>query len=69
MAKKQISPRLKFQTMMEVLSWEKSHGQVAKPYEIHPRAGTIRPDSIGVWKKQFLEQGSEVFARYDTGQQ
>jgi transposase len=62
MAKKQISPKLKFQVVLEVLSGEKSPGQVAKQYGIHP-------NSIGVWKKQFLERGSEVFAQDDTVQQ
>ena len=60
MAKKQISPKLKFQVVLEVLSGEKTPGQIAKQYGIHP-------NSIGVWKKQFLERGSGgVFAQDDT---
>ena len=62
MAKKQISPKLKFQVVLEILTGEKSPGQIAKQYGIHP-------NSVGVWKKQFLERGSEVFAQDDTVQQ
>ena len=62
MAKKQISPKLKFQVVLEILTGEKSPGQIAKQYGIHP-------NSVGVWKKQFLERGPEVFAQDDTVQQ
>lgn len=62
MAKKQISAKLKFQVVLEMLTGEKSPGQIAKQYGIHP-------NSVGVWKKQFLERGPEVFAQDDTVQQ
>ncbi len=55
-AKKQISAKLKFQGVLEMLSGEKSSGQIAKQYGVHP-------NSFGVWKKQFLERGSEIFAQ------
>jgi transposase-like protein len=61
-AKKQISAKLKFQVVLEMLTGEKSPGQIAKQYGIHP-------NSVGVWKKQFLERGPEVFAQDDTVQQ
>ena len=39
-----------------MLSGEKSPGQIAKQYGVHP-------NSFGVWKKQFLERGSEILAQ------
>ena len=39
-----------------MLSGEKSNGQIAKQYGVHP-------NSFGVWKKQFLERGSEISAQ------
>ena len=62
MAKKQISAKLKFQVVLEMLSGEKSPGQIAKLYGVHP-------NSVGVWKKQFLERGSEIFAQDNAAQE
>ena len=62
MSKKQYSPKLKFQVVLEALSGEKTPGQIAKQYGIHP-------NSVGLWKKEFLERGAEVFARDGTVQQ
>ena len=42
-----------------MLSGEKSNGQIAKQYGVHP-------NSFGVWKKQFLERGSEISAQENT---
>ncbi len=52
--KRQISPRLKFQVVLEALKAEKTVGQIAKAYNVHPVA-------VGLWKKQFLERGPEIF--------
>ena len=61
-AKKQISPKLKLQVVLEVLSGERSPGQIAKKYGVHP-------NSVGVWRKQLLERGSENFAQYNAVQE
>lgn len=52
--KKKYSPRLKFQVVLEVLKGEKTITQAAKAYGVHPI-------TVGQWKKEFLERGSEVF--------
>jgi len=61
-AKKQISAKLKFQVVLEMHSGEKSPGQIAKLYGVHP-------NSVGVWKKQLLERGSEIFAQDNAAQE
>lgn len=43
------------------LSWTDSPG-IAKQYGIHP-------NSVGLWKKQFLDRGPELFAEDSTVQQ
>ena len=53
MAKK-YPPKLKFQVVLELLQGEKTIGQIAKAYGVHP-------NSIHKWKKEFLEKGPEVF--------
>lgn len=50
------SPKLKFQVVLEALSGERSPGQIAKAYGVHA-------NSIGLWKKAFLERGPEIFGR------
>jgi transposase len=61
-ARKRYSPKLKFQVVLEALTGEKSPGQIAKQYGIHP-------NSVGLWKKQFLERGAELFAQDDSVQE
>ena len=56
---KRYSPKLKFQVVLEVLSGEKTPGQVAKAYGVHP-------NSVSAWKRAFLEKGPEIFARDGT---
>jgi transposase-like protein len=51
---KSYSAKLKFQIVMEVLTEEKSQAQVARAYGVHP-------NSVGTWKRIFLEKGPEVF--------
>ena len=51
---RKISPRLKFQVVLELLSGERTPAQIAKAYGVHP-------NSVGLWKKRFLEQGPQVF--------
>jgi transposase len=53
---KRYPPKVKFQVVLEVLSGEKTSGQVAKAYGVHP-------NSVSAWKRAFLEKGPEVFAQ------
>ena len=62
MARKRYSPKLKFQVVLEALTGEKTPGRIAKQYG-------IQPNSVGLWKKQFLERGAELFSRDDTVQE
>ena len=62
MARKRYSPKLKFQVVLEALTGEKTPGQIAKQYGIHP-------NSVGLWKKQFLVRGAEIFTEDDSVQE
>ena len=62
MVRKRYSAKLKFQVVLEALSGEKTPGQIAKQYGIHP-------NSVGLWKKQFLERGAELFSQDDSVQE
>ena len=62
MVRKRYSPKLKFQVVLEALSGEKPTGQIAKEYGIHP-------NSVALWKKQFLEKGPELFSQDSTVQE
>lgn len=53
------SPKLKFQIVLELLQDEKTAGQVAKAYGVHP-------NSASTWKRTFIEKGPEVFAKDST---
>ena len=53
---KRYTAKFKFQVVMEVLTGEKSTGQVAKVYGVHP-------NTVNAWKRTFLEKGAEVFAQ------
>jgi len=59
MAKKWYSPKVKSQVVLEALTGEKTPGQIAKQYGIHP-------NSVGLWKKEFLERGAELFSEDGT---
>lgn len=54
-AKGHITPKVKFQVVLEALMGDKTLGQIAKAYGVHPI-------SVGLWKKTFLERGAEIFA-------
>ena len=62
LARKRYSPKLKFQVVLEALAGEKTPGQIAKQYGIHP-------NSVALWKRAFLERGPELFAEDSTVQQ
>ena len=52
---KRYTPRFKFQVVLEILEGQKTIGQIARAYGVHPI-------TLGQWKKDFLERGTEVFA-------
>lgn len=56
---KRYSPQLKFQVVMELLQGDKTVGQVAKAYGVHP-------NTASAWKRTLLEKGPEVFAQDST---
>ena len=51
---KSYPPKLKFQIVLEALKGERTVGQIAKAYGVHP-------NSVNKWKQEFLENGPEVF--------
>ncbi len=51
-AKRQVSPKVKSQVVLEALTEDKTLGQIAKAYGVHPI-------SVGLWKKTFRERGAE----------
>jgi len=53
---RRYTAKFKFQVVMEMLSGEKSAGQVAKVYGVHP-------NTVNAWKRSFMEKGAEVFAQ------
>ncbi len=55
-SRKRISSKLKFQVVLEHLTSEKTPGQIAKAYGVHP-------NSIGLWRKTLMARGPEVFER------
>ncbi len=56
---KTYSPKFKFQVVLEMLAGERTPAQIARAYGLHP-------NSLGLWKKAFLERGPELFARDTT---
>lgn len=61
MAKRPYTARFKFQVVMEALRKQKKVGQIARAYKIHPAL-------LGLWKKEFLKRGPEVFGGNDSVQ-
>ncbi len=59
---KRYSAKLKFQIVMELIQGEKTAGEVAKVYGVHP-------NSASAWRRQFLEKGPEIFAEDNTLQE
>ena len=56
---KRYPAKLKFQVVLELLHGDKTSGQVAKAYGIHP-------NTAHKWKEQFLENGAEVSSQEGT---
>ena len=59
MVKRKYTAKFKFQVVLEILRGQKEIGQVARAYGVHPI-------TLGLWKKEFLEHGPEVFGGSDT---
>ena len=53
---KRYPPKLKFQVVLELLKGDKTPSQVARAYNVHP-------NSAGLWKREFLEKGPEIFSK------
>ena len=53
---RRYSAKLKFQVVTELLSGDRTTPQVAKAYGIHP-------NTASAWKKTFLENGPDIFAK------
>lgn len=56
---RQYSAKLKFQVVLEALKGEKTPGQIAKAYRVHP-------NSVGIWRRWFLERGPSLFERAES---
>lgn len=56
---KRYPAKLKFQVVLELLQGDKTPGQVAKAYGIHP-------NTAGKWRQEFLANGAEVFSQEGT---
>ena len=56
MARRRYTPKLKAQVVLE---GDKTPGQVAKAYGVHP-------NSVVLWKRRFIERAPEVFAEETT---
>ena len=59
MARRKYSAKFKFQVVMEVRRGQKEAGQAARAYGVHPI-------TLGLWKKEFMEHGPEVFGGSET---
>jgi hypothetical protein len=53
--KRQVSPKVKFQVVLDTPTEDKTLGQIARAYGVYPI-------SVGLWKKTSLERGAEIFA-------
>jgi transposase len=53
---KRYSAKFKFQVVTELLTGDKSPGQIAKAYGVHP-------NTVNAWKKAFFEKGPEIFSQ------
>jgi transposase len=58
--RRKYSAKLKFQVVLEAICGEKTPGQIAKAYGVHP-------NSVGLWKKAFLERGPTIFENDSQG--
>lgn len=60
--KRVLNPNFKFQVVMEVLQNQQKQVEIARQYDLSPRV-------VCLWKKHFLEQGPDIFARSNPDKQ
>jgi len=53
---KRYPPKLKFQVVLELLKGDRTPNQVSRAYNVHP-------NSAGLWKRELLEKGPEIFSK------
>ena len=53
---KRYSAKLKFQVVTELLTGDKTAGQIAKVYGVHP-------NTVNAWKQAFFEKGPDIFSQ------
>jgi len=56
---KRYSPRFQFQVVLEVLKGDRDAVEIAHVYDLHPT-------TVARWKREFLENGAEVFGKNGT---
>lgn len=56
---RQYAARRKFQVALGALTGEKTPAQIGNAYGVHP-------NSVGIWKRWFLERGPVLFERADA---
>lgn len=56
---KRYSPRFQFQVVVEVLKGDRDAVEIARAYDLHPT-------TVARWKREFLENGAEVFGKNST---
>lgn len=61
-ATRRYSSKLKFQVVLEALQGEKTPGQIAKAYGVHP-------NTIANWKQTFMENGPSVFEKVSAARE
>jgi transposase len=59
-AKKKWSSSAKFEIVLLALRGETTINEICKRYE-------VAPGQVHLWKKQFLEKGSQIFSTHDKG--
>jgi len=59
---KRYSPRFQFQVVLEVLKGKRDAVEIARAYDLHPT-------TVSRWKREFLENGAEVFGKDSAVQQ
>ena len=59
MARRMYTPKLKAQVVLEVLAGDRTPGEIAKAYGVHP-------NSVGLWKRRFIERAPGIFAEETT---
>ena len=56
--RKSYSAKLKFQIVLEALTSEQKDAEIARAYNVHPV-------SLSNWKRQFIDNGAEIFSGND----